>query len=66
MPTNLRVDPAELELYEGLFIDANKVAVPNIPFDAVTADTRGIAVCTGAQALPYIAAGRHISTEALA
>ena len=66
VPTNLRVDPAELELYEGLLIDANKVTVPNIPFDAVTADTRGIAVCTGAQALPYITAGRHISTEALA
>ena len=65
-PAALRIDPTELVLYDGLFIDDNKVAVPNISFDAVTADARGSAICTGSQAVPYIQAGRSISTEALA
>lgn len=35
-PAALCTNPTELVLYDGLLIDDNKVAVPNISFDAVT------------------------------
>ena len=59
-PTPAQPDPADLSLF------AKQLAVPPLPFHAVTADARGVAICTAQQALPFIKAGKRISPEALA
>ncbi|CAJ1446137.1 unnamed protein product, partial [Effrenium voratum] len=65
-PTPAQPDPADLSLFADSFVDAKQLAVPPLPFHAVTADARGVAICTAQQALPFIKAGKRISPEALA
>ena len=65
-PTPAQPDPADLSLFADSFVDAKQLAVPPLPFHAVTADVRGVAICTAQQALPFIKAGKRISPEALA
>ena len=65
-PTPAQPDPADLSLFADSFVDAKQLAVPPLPFHAVTADARGVAICTAQQALPFIKAGKRLSPEALA
>ena len=59
-------DPQLLELFPGHFVDEDDKVIPVLDFESVTSDSRGIALCSAKQAMPYIAANKHISVDALA
>ena len=59
-------DPSMLQLYDQHFEDEQNAAVPPIAFQEVGADAHGIALCTAAQAVPFMNLGRSLSAEALA
>lgn len=62
----LHVDTNQLEVYPDTFVDDKDVVLPNINFEQVGADARGVAICTPTQALHFIKGAASISTDALA
>eukprot|EP00438_Fugacium_kawagutii_P028090 Skav211003 [mRNA] locus=scaffold1610:94452:115803:- [translate_table: standard] len=60
------MDPRHLELDVAQFRDADEDLVEQIPLSDVKAEARGIALCTKAEAQPFIADPQSISTDALA
>eukprot|EP00438_Fugacium_kawagutii_P020571 Skav226934 [mRNA] locus=scaffold965:110011:119532:+ [translate_table: standard] len=60
------LDPAHLALEPGLFVDAESDVVDLVPLAEVTADARGVAICSLVQAMPYVQEPKHISSDALA
>ena len=64
--TPLQVDTAQIEVYPGTFVDDKDVVLPNIGFDQVGADARGVALCTPTQALHFVKGATSISADALA
>ena len=60
------LDPKLLSLLPGHFKDSEGDVVPQIDITQVTADARGIAICTASEARPYLSQSDTISTDALA
>lgn len=60
------LDPKLLELLPGHFKDSEGDQVDQIDISQVTADARGIAICTISEARPYLGQLDSISTDALA
>eukprot|EP00438_Fugacium_kawagutii_P031979 Skav207040 [mRNA] locus=scaffold975:198961:208505:- [translate_table: standard] len=60
------LDPSQLTLEPGLFVDAEGDMVSTIRLAEVTADSRGIAICSLVEAAPYLHDAKHISADALA
>ena len=60
------LDPKLLQLDVTHFTDEMEEPVPQIDLSQVTADARGVALCTVSEAIPYINEPKNISTEALA
>ena len=65
-PPSWTLDPKLLALLPGHFKDSEGEVVPQIDISMVTADARGIAVCTPNEAKPYLSQSDTISTDALA
>ena len=63
---DLKLDPETLELYPGQYKDANGKEVQIISFAEVTAEGRGIALCSVQQASHYLTSAQSISIDALA
>ena len=59
-------DPQLLQVLPGHFVDQEQDHVPQIMMSEVSTDTRGIAICGLAEALPFIRDFKSISTDALA
>lgn len=59
-------DPGHLRLQDNLFKDFAGDPVPQISFEDVYNDARGVALCTKADALPFIQQAKSISAMALA
>eukprot|EP00438_Fugacium_kawagutii_P005625 Skav235143 [mRNA] locus=scaffold1072:54894:59036:- [translate_table: standard] len=64
-PAPWNLDPSLLDIDPKHFVDADDDAVPQIQLSQVVADARGLAVCTAAEAAPYILETKNISTDAL-
>ena len=60
------IDPQMVKLIHGYFVDEDEEAVPQIPLSAVVKDGNGLAVCTMAEASPFLAEMTHLSSSALA
>eukprot|EP00435_Cladocopium_sp_Y103_P037958 s173_g10.t1 len=60
------LDPRQLALHPKHFVDNEGDSVPQITLDEVTADARGLAICTAAEAQPYMWETKNISADALA
>lgn len=58
-------DPSTLQLDPSHFIDDESDQVEQIPLTQVTADSRGLAIATLSDALPYLREQESISTDAL-
>ena len=65
-PPSWTLDPKLLALLPGHFKDSEGEVVPQIDISMVTADARGIAICTSVEAKPYLSQSDTISTDALA
>ena len=61
-----QLDPKHLVLIEGAFVTDDGTTVPNLSFEDVEANAHGIAVCSPAQALPFLEDDASISVEPLA
>ena len=61
-----QLDPRHLELIEGAFITGDGTTVPSLSFEDVEANAHGVAVCSPAQALPFMEDDASISVEPLA
>ena len=59
-------DPSQLQLHLNHFRDADGNSIPQIAFADVYNDARGIALCTKAEAMPFIQQAKSISALALA
>eukprot|EP00435_Cladocopium_sp_Y103_P059762 s55_g21.t1 len=59
-------DPQHLQILPGHFVDADNDQVGQVPLSQVVTDARGIAICTKAEALPFIQEYKSISADALA
>ena len=59
-------DPSHLQLHTNHFRDADGDSLPQIEFTDVFNDARGIALCTKAEATPFIQQAKSISAQALA
>ena len=60
------LDAKLLQLVDGHFVDPDGTAVPQIDISQVTADSKGIAICSTQEAKPYLQQQNSISTDALA
>ena len=60
----LWVDPEQLALVAGTFV-AQDLAVPQIAFSDVSPSAVGLAFCSVADAMPFLRAGKHISSKPL-
>ena len=60
------LDAKLLTLVNGHFVDSEGNAVPQIDISQVTADSKGVAVCSLQDAKPYFQQQNSISTDALA
>ena len=65
-PPSWTLDPKQLALLPGHFKDSEGDVVAQIDITQVTADARGIAICTPSEAKPYLSQSDTISTDALA
>ena len=60
------LDPRMLKLDASHFVDPDGDEIEQIELGQVAADPRGIAICSGVEALPYIKEPKNLSTEPLA
>ena len=63
-PAPLWVDPEQLVLVAGTFV-AQDQALGQIAFSDISQSATGLAFCTVADALPFLRAGKHVSTKPL-
>ena len=61
-----QLDPRQLVLIEGTFVTDDGTAVPGVSLENVTVNAHGIAVCSPAQAQPFMDEDASISVEPLA
>ncbi|OLP89203.1 LINE-1 reverse transcriptase-like [Symbiodinium microadriaticum] len=61
-----QLEPCSLQLGSNIFVDSEGEAVPVLAFKDVTSYARGVAICTPAEAAPYLSPYRSISVETLA
>ena len=62
----LRVDPAQLQLIPGHFVDQDGDTLEQITYEEIKVDATGIALCTREQAQRHLQAAKNISTTCLA
>ena len=60
------MDPSQVKLIPGYFIDEDGDDVAQVQLAAVVKDGSGVAVCTLAEASPFLAQTEHLSSNALA
>ena len=63
LPADL--DPLQVQIDSDHFRDSDNDKVAQISFDTVTAEARGLAVCSLSQAIPFLRAAKHNSSDAL-
>ena len=62
----LQLDPNDLQLDSDHFVDQDGDCIPQIPFQEVVADKRGLAICSRQDALSFLNPFRIISADSLA
>lgn len=62
----LQLDPNDLQLDSQHFVDQDGDCIPQIPFQEVVADKRGLAICSRQDALSFLNPFRIISSDSLA
>ena len=60
------LDPKQLAINPKHFVDSDGDTIAQLSLDQVIADARGIALCTAAEAQPYMKEVKNISADALA
>ena len=64
-PSNFVIDPTLVVLPAGHFKDEDGDDLPQLTFAEVSAEARGIAVCSPSEALPFLGEADSLSTSAL-
>ena len=62
----LQLDPNDLQLDAEHFVDQDGDSIPQIPFQEVVADKRGLAICSRQEALSFLNPFKTISADSLA